>query len=206
MWQQHPFHHLKKLHFSNQAQQLLTLYNVVQQTEASHFIKTYITFWRCAPSKLLKMISFRNKFIPTGTWILNPEAAHISQVAQGGCGCPILGCGPGQPGLVVGDPAHSRGLKPDNHCGSFQPRPLYDSMILFPLLAKIDLLSLFWGPKRNGNSALLSRPHKSSEVNGPRKKKKKFLSAVKLLSCVNNHYLPFCWPLHTTVWDWHCGK
>ena len=35
---------------------------------------------------------------------------------QGGCGCPIpggiqgqAGCGSGQPGLVVGDPAHSRG-------------------------------------------------------------------------------------------------
>ena len=43
---------------------------------------------------------------------------HCSQVAQGGCGCPIpggiqgqAGCGSGQPGLVVGDPAHSRGLE-----------------------------------------------------------------------------------------------
>jgi len=34
-----------------------------------------------------------------------------------GCGCPIpggiqgqAGCGSGQPGLVVGDPAHSRGV------------------------------------------------------------------------------------------------
>jgi len=33
------------------------------------------------------------------------------------------GCGSGQPGLVVGDPAHSRGLKQDDHCGPFQPRP-----------------------------------------------------------------------------------
>ena len=39
------------------------------------------------------------------------------------------GCGSGQPGLVVGDPAHSRGLKLDDHCGPFQPRPFYDSMI-----------------------------------------------------------------------------
>jgi len=43
---------------------------------------------------------------------------HCSQVAQGGCGCPIpggiqgqAGCGSEQPGLVVGDPAHSRGLE-----------------------------------------------------------------------------------------------
>jgi len=40
----------------------------------------------------------------------------MEQVAQGGCGCPIpagiqgqAGCGSGQPGLLVGDPAHSRG-------------------------------------------------------------------------------------------------
>ena len=50
------------------------------------------------------------------------------------CGCPIpggiqgqAGCGSGQPGLLVGDPAHSRGLKPNDHCGPFQPRPFYDS-------------------------------------------------------------------------------
>ena len=32
--------------------------------------------------------------------------------------------------LVVGDPAHSRGLKLDEHCGPFQPRAFYDSVIL----------------------------------------------------------------------------
>ena len=31
---------------------------------------------------------------------------------------------------MVGDPAHSRGLELDEHCGPFQPRPFYDSMIL----------------------------------------------------------------------------
>jgi len=48
----------------------------------------------------------------------HPEGGDaLEQVAQGGCGCPIpggiqgqAGCGSGQPGLVVGDPAHSRGL------------------------------------------------------------------------------------------------
>jgi len=42
----------------------------------------------------------------------------VEQVAQEGCGCPIpggiqgqAGCGSGQPGLVVGDPAHSRGVE-----------------------------------------------------------------------------------------------
>ena len=55
-------------------------------------------------------------------------------MAQGGCGCPIPGdvqgqaeCGSGQPGLVVGDPAHSMGLKLD-HYDPFQPRPFYDSL------------------------------------------------------------------------------
>ena len=52
----------------------------------------------------------------------------LEQVTQGGCGCPIPGgiqgeseCGSGQPGLVVGDPTHSRGLKLGDHCGPFQP-------------------------------------------------------------------------------------
>ena len=47
-----------------------------------------------------------------------PGRDPMAQVAQGGCGCPIpggiqgqAGCGSGQPGLVVGDPAHSRGVE-----------------------------------------------------------------------------------------------
>ena len=40
------------------------------------------------------------------------------------------GCGSGQPGLLVGDPAHSRGLERDEHWGPLQPRPFYDSVIL----------------------------------------------------------------------------
>ena len=54
----------------------------------------------------------------------------LEQVAQGGYGCPVpgyiqgqAGCGSGQPGLLVGDPAHSRGLELDEHCGLLQPRP-----------------------------------------------------------------------------------
>ena len=44
----------------------------------------------------------------------------LEQVAQGYCRCPIpgiysqAGCGTWQPGLVVGIPAHSRGLKLDD--------------------------------------------------------------------------------------------
>ena len=33
------------------------------------------------------------------------------------------GCGSGQPGVVVGDPARSRGLELSEHCGPLQPRP-----------------------------------------------------------------------------------
>jgi len=57
---------------------------------------------------------------------------RTEQVAQGGCGCPIpagiqgqAGCGSGQPGLLVGDPAHSRGLERDDHCCPFQHRMAY---------------------------------------------------------------------------------
>ena len=53
--------------------------------------------------------------------------------------CPIpggiqgqAGCGSGQPGLVVDDPAHGRGLKLDDHCCPFQPKPFYVSMIFWP--------------------------------------------------------------------------
>ena len=35
---------------------------------------------------------------------------------------------------MVGDPAHSRGLKLDEHCGPFQPRPFCDSVV-FVLVA-----------------------------------------------------------------------
>jgi len=66
---------------------------------------------------------------------LDPRTGSLEQVAQGGCGCPIpagiqgqAGCGSGQPGLLVGDPAHSWGLELAEHCAPLQPRPLYDFM------------------------------------------------------------------------------
>jgi len=65
----------------------------------------------------------------------------LEQVAQRGLGYPIhggilgqAGCGSGQRSLVVGDPAHNRGLKLDDHWGPFQPRPFYDCMIFSTLL------------------------------------------------------------------------
>ena len=71
----------------------------------------------------------------------------MEQVAQGGCGCPIpggiqgqAGCGSGQPGLVVGDPAHSRDLKLHDLWAPFQPKPFYDSMVLWNLLKTFCLL------------------------------------------------------------------
>jgi len=73
---------------------------------------------------------------PTRSRITSGSNA-LEQAAQGGCGCPIpagiqgqAGCGSGQPGLLVGDPAHSRGLELDEHCGPLQPRPFYGCMIL----------------------------------------------------------------------------
>jgi len=53
-------------------------------------------------------LDIRRKFFP-------PEGDTLDQVAQGSCWCTIpaniqglVGCGSGQPGLLGGDPAHSR--------------------------------------------------------------------------------------------------
>ena len=86
--------------------------------------------------------SFKHVFVffspLTHTHVIYTEGGDtLEQVAQGACGCPMpggiqgqAGCGSGQPGLVVGDPEHSRVLKLDNHCGPFQPRPFYDSLMI----------------------------------------------------------------------------
>jgi len=56
-------------------------------------------------------LDIRRKFFTEG-------GDALEQVAQGGCGCHIhggiqgqAGCGSGQPGVVVGDPARSRGVE-----------------------------------------------------------------------------------------------
>ena len=55
----------------------------------------------------------------------------LEQVVQGGCGCPIpggiqgqAGCGSGQPGLVVGDPAHSKGVETRRSLWSFSTQAI----------------------------------------------------------------------------------
>jgi len=40
------------------------------------------------------------------------------------------GCGSGQPGLLVGDPAHSRGVELNEQCGPLQARPFYAQCVL----------------------------------------------------------------------------
>lgn len=54
--------------------------------------------------------------------------------AQRTCGCPIpediqgqVGCSPGQPDLMVGNPAHGRGVELDHLQGPFQLKSFYDS-------------------------------------------------------------------------------
>jgi len=55
----------------------------------------------------------------TGQDVFHSEGDDtLEQVARGGCGFPIpgdiqsqAGCASGQPGLVTGDPAHSRGVE-----------------------------------------------------------------------------------------------
>ena len=73
-----------------------------------------------------------------GIYTLKPGICHqhlggdaLEQVAQGGCGCPIpggiqgqAGCGSEQPGLVVGDPAHSRGVETGSSLRSFSTQAI----------------------------------------------------------------------------------
>jgi len=73
----------------------------------------------------------------------------LEQVAQGGCGCPIsgciqgqAGCGSGPPGLVVGDPAHSRGLKTRWSLRSLSIQAILWLILWFKTLAQDKSFSL----------------------------------------------------------------
>ena len=64
----------------------------------------------------------------------------LEQVAQGGCGCPIPGGIQARLDVALGSllwwlvTLHiAGGLKLNDHCGLFQPRPFYDSMISSPI-------------------------------------------------------------------------
>jgi len=76
----------------------------------------------------MPVASFGCRLLPSA--FKGASTTSLGNLFQGGCGCPIpagiqgqAGCGSGQPGLLVGDPAHSRGLELDEHCGPLQPRP-----------------------------------------------------------------------------------
>ena len=77
--------------------------------------------------------------------------------AQRSCRCPIPGgvwtqivYSPGQsdpvPYIVVGNPAHGRGLEPDDLWGPFHPKPFYDS-IWIKIGFKIRFKLCGWNPK-----------------------------------------------------------
>ena len=60
----------------------------------------------------------RKKYVYRQKCYLSSSPYCTGSPSQGGCECPIPGgvqgkaeCGSGQPGLVVGDPAHSRGVE-----------------------------------------------------------------------------------------------
>jgi len=85
--------------------------------------------------------------------------------------CPIpggiqgqAGCGSGQPGLLVGDPAHSRGLEPDHHCGPFQPSPFCDSMMMW---AELDTVFQIWPPQDGVEEDHLPQPAGHVLFNAP---------------------------------------
>ena len=60
-----------------------------------------------------------------------PVGDALEQAAPGGCGCPIpggiesqAGCGSGQPSLVVGTPARSRGVETTRSSWSFSTQAI----------------------------------------------------------------------------------
>jgi len=72
----------------------------------------------CSSLNISKHFKERSAHIPPGIVTLKGQTApqELEQVAQRGCPIPAgiqgqAGCGSGQPGLLVGDPAHSRGLE-----------------------------------------------------------------------------------------------
>jgi len=73
------------------------------------FTQRVMTHWNRLPKEIVDAPSLD----PHPLWMPQGQAA----------------CGSGQPGLVVGNPAHSRGVETNDDCGPFQPRPFYDSTI-----------------------------------------------------------------------------
>ena len=62
--------------------------------------------------------------------VLGDREDHRNAFTLGGGKGKAQSCPGGiREGLVVGDPAHNRGLKLDDRYGPFQPRPFCDSMI-----------------------------------------------------------------------------
>jgi len=75
---------------------------------------------------------------------------------------------------VVSDPVRSRELKLDDHCGPFQPRPFYDSMIILFMtvffqkeqsLSKRSLKSVLSYVRDKFGNELLNLIHESIPVN-----------------------------------------
>ena len=61
-------------------------------------------------------------------WIFTVNFWQISSVLNIVLCRKMAGCGSGQPGLVLGDRAHGRGVETRWSLSPFQPRPFYDSM------------------------------------------------------------------------------
>ena len=84
----------------------------------------------------LSYASYAKIYIKTQQSFNTEGRDTLEQVAQGRRGCPIpggiqgrAGCGSGQPGLVVGDPAITGGMNLDDHYSPFQPRPFCGSVV-----------------------------------------------------------------------------
>jgi len=120
--------------------------------------------------------------------VFHTEGADaLEQVAQGGCGFPIpggtqgqSGFGSGQPGLAVGDPAHSRGLKLDDHCGPFQPKLRCDS-------------TFHWGQRDGGINHISGQPvpvpHHPHCKRLLLKSKRRYRSIKPTITCIEKNNL-----------------
>jgi len=101
-------------------------------------------------------LDIRRKFFHT-------EAGDtLEQVAQGGCGCPNpsgiqgqTGCGSGQPGLVVGNPAHSRVIETRWSLWSFSTQAILWWFYKMYYLSPYSMFYFIFLPKHSLSYAIL---------------------------------------------------
>ena len=121
------------------------LHDPVSSFQIRIFNNSMVLFYLSSTSRAT---NWEGKENPRKRFCQRLHKISLEQVAQGDCGCPIPGCiqgqagyVSGQPGLEVGDPAHSRGVETRCFFRSFQPRPFHDSMITNKAFSSVPLVA-----------------------------------------------------------------